>query len=114
MIPDGEMSPKEARQLSDAMLGAVKKCGKIALMIDLSRMNKPSPETRRIIMQSIQELTILGVGFYGAGLILRTALTLVNRGAAIIKGKGHPTYYCATEAEASLWLHGLRAAAVVD
>jgi hypothetical protein len=112
MTPEGEMTPIEARQLSNEMLRVSTQQGQVALMIDLSRMSKPSPETRRVIMQSIHELNVLGIGFYGAGLVLRTMLTLVNRGAAILKGREDPTCFCATESEALSWLNSLRASAV--
>lgn len=107
MTPEGDMSPAEAKQMSTEMVQMSTRLGRITLLIDLNRMEKPSPETRRVIMQSIRDTNLSAVAFYGAGIILRTALTLVNRAAAIMKGHDHPTRSCATEAEARAWLSQL-------
>ena len=102
--PSGEVSPLEAHFFADEMRRVARKEGRIFLLISLDDMQKPQPETRKVISKTLSALPLRGSAYFGGGLIIRTLLTLINRASMILRGSAYPVSFCATESAARAWL----------
>lgn len=111
--PSGEVNPLEARFLADEMRRVAGTEGRIFLLISLDGMQKPPPDTRKVMSKTLSTLPLRAAAYFGGGLIIRTVLTLVNRASMILRGGAYPVRFCTTESEARAWLTIQRAEALV-
>jgi hypothetical protein len=102
----GDLGGEEARQIRDMARVIALSVPYVLYLIDMTAMGSFSPEARRQLGGSkVGRPVIRGVAVFGASSLLRTIVTVVARGSALITGeKDSPLCVSATEAEARAFL----------
>ena len=100
---DGRMTPPDLMALFDLRIGLQRKYGHVFAIIDASRLLAVPNETRRLAVEFRPDPPLRGlVIIFGAGLIVRTTITLII-GAARLFGRTDLRTLHFVDDEAACW-----------
>lgn len=102
-INDGPVTLEIVQGYLDLVSSMHQKYGRCFLMVDATKIYPITKEARRYLAEWSKTHTITGTAIFGAGLVMRAALTLAARAMTLI-GQQTNTVYVATESEARAWI----------
>ena len=105
----GSVDVGDIRRVADVQRTFCKGKPHVFLMADLHRMDRITPEARRVAVEPVDSTPILAMALVGASFHIRVIGTMLIRGAQILRPESaFPTRFFESQAEARVWLDELR------
>lgn len=82
--------------------------GMIFLLTDTRQLGTIEPAARQYGVKWARTHTVEGSAIYGAGLMARALITLIERAITLVRAHHAPTVFFATEAQARAWIDAQR------
>lgn len=108
IILRGPLALAEAQVLHGLLADTLQRWGHAYVLVDSSRGDALSADTRRWIAEWNQRHRVDGVAIFGANLFMRTMLSLVLNAIGLLGKRRVPAHFVKNEAEARAWLASLR------
>lgn len=103
--PQGIVEQAHAEVLIEILLQQARRYGAVWMLADGRQLIRASAEARSLYARRLKEhRPTMCVAFYCAGLMARTAITMVMRGAMLLSGLSVDLHFAETEQEARKYL----------
>jgi hypothetical protein len=103
--PCGVVEAEHAEAVTAILVSQGKKYGAVYILMSGQQLLRITPAARAACARELKGRRVaIIIGFYGAGLVARTALTMIVRGAAVLSNTTVCTLFADTEAAARAYL----------